>query len=86
MGEHMNLDRLGGHVSGSLEQVRAKNDAASRVRAKLARGEGRSRTSAAPPRLRIRKGAVLGALAVAATVLVFALGVFGGILNAPSDF
>jgi len=76
MGEHVNLDRLGGHVSGSLEQLRTRSDAAARVRAKLAAGAGRSRVNSLPSRIRIRKSAVLGALAVAATVLVFAFGVW----------
>lgn len=70
MGEHMNLDRLGTHVSASLEQAREKNDAASRVRARLARGEARTRVSPMAPRIRIRTGALLGALAVAATLLL----------------
>ena len=78
MGEHVNLDRLGSHVSGSLEQLRTRSDAAARVRAKLAGGEGRARRTnrTVASRIRIRKSAVLGALAVAATVLVFAFGVW----------
>ena len=72
MGNHVNLDRLGGHVSGSLEQARTSRDAASRVRARLAAGEGRARFRPGGAPLRLRKGAALAALAVAATVLVFA--------------
>ena len=72
MGDHVNLDRLGGHVSGSLEQARTSRDAASRVRARLAAGEGRARFRPGGAPLRLRKGAALAALAVAATVLVFA--------------
>ncbi|MEA2746315.1 MAG: transrane sensor, partial [Myxococcales bacterium] len=72
MGEHVSLDRLGGHVSGSLEEVRTSRDAAARVRARLAAGEGRARVRPMAPRLRVRTSAALGALAVAATVLVFA--------------
>lgn len=69
------LDRLGSHVSGSLEQARNRADAASRVRAKLARGERPAHTPA--PRARLRRGpvaVVLAPLAVAAAVLVFAFG------------
>ncbi len=76
MGDHVNLDRLGGHVSGSLEQARTSRDVAARVRARLAAGEGRARVrhgvrpGLGP--LRLRKGAALAALAVAATFFVFA--------------
>jgi transmembrane sensor len=72
MGDHVNLERLGGHVSGSLEQARTSRDAAARVRARLAAGEGRARVRPGITPLRLRKGAALAALAVAATVLVFA--------------
>jgi transmembrane sensor len=72
MGDHVNLDRLGGHVSGSLEQARTSRDAAARVRARLAAGEGRARVRPGVGPRRLRKGAVLSALAVAATVFVFA--------------
>ena len=76
MGEHVNLDRLGGHVSGSLEQLRTRGDAAARVRARLAAGEDRARVRPIASSIRLRKGAVLGALALAATILLGALGVW----------
>lgn len=67
MGEHLNgLEQLGGHVAGSLEQARAESPAAARVRSRLLRGEAR----APEPPVRIRRGAVLGALALAASVLL----------------
>jgi hypothetical protein len=73
MGNTMNgLDRLGSHVSGSLEQARNRADAAARVRARLARGERPAGARTTAPRARVRRGAVLGALAMAAAVLVVA--------------
>jgi transmembrane sensor len=72
MGDPVNLGRLGGHVSGSLEQARTSRDGGARVRARLAAGEGRARVRPGLLPLRLRKGAVLAALAVAATVVVFA--------------
>jgi transmembrane sensor len=69
MGEHMSqLQRLGDHVSGSLEKTLEADDAAARVRAKLARGDAR----AEDPRPRVRRSAIAGALALAAAAaLVF---------------
>lgn len=67
MGEHMNgLPRLGAHVAGSLEHARTDTNAAERVRARLARGEA----PAPKAPVRIRRGAVLGALALAAALLL----------------
>jgi ferric-dicitrate binding protein FerR (iron transport regulator) len=77
------LDRLGAHVSGSLEQAQASPaavDAAARVRARLASGEGRARATEANG-LRVRRGAIAGAafaLVAAAAVLAFALGAWRG--------
>lgn len=69
MGEHMNgLPRLGAHVAASLEQARqasAASTAADRVRARLADGEA----PAPKAPVRVRRGAVLGALALAAALL-----------------
>ena len=65
-----NLEHLGTHVSGSLEHARSGADAdasAARVRERLVRGEGRNR-AAAGGGLRVRRGAILGALAVAAAL------------------
>lgn len=73
MGNTMNgLDRLGSHVSGSLEQARSRADAAARVRARLVHGTRRARARTAAPRARVRRGVVLGALAMAAAMLVAA--------------
>ena len=67
MGDHVkSLERLGDHVASSLEHARADANAASRVRARLARGDARR---PAPP-MRLRRGVALSALALAAAILL----------------
>ena len=86
MAERMSpFDRLGAHVSGSLDQARtspASTDAAARVRARLARGEGRPANVRQKPTglvLRTRNAIGVGfALVAAAAVLAFAIGAWRG--------